>query len=34
MRLGYKEVGVVPGHIAAQGGLRYDSVILYLELVL
>ena len=34
MRLGYKEVGVVPGYIAAQGGLRYDSVMLYLELAL
>jgi hypothetical protein len=34
MRLGYKAVGVVPGYIAAQGGLRYDSVMLYLELAL
>lgn len=34
MRLGYKQVGVVPGYIAAQGGLRYDSVMLYLELAL
>jgi hypothetical protein len=34
MHLGYKEVGVVPGYIAGPGVLRYDSVILYLELVL
>lgn len=32
IRLGYREVGVVPGYIAGPGVLRYDSVILYLEL--
>ena len=33
-RLGYGEVGVIPGYTAGPGVLRYDSVSLYLELEL